>query len=34
MTTDKTATAVSVSKATGETSVKTEEWPDYLPTLR
>ena len=33
MTSDKTVTVVSVSKDTGETSVKTEEWPDYLPTL-
>ena len=33
MTTEKTFTAVSVSKATSETSVKTEEWPDYLPAL-
>ena len=31
MTTEKTVTAVSVSKAPGETSFKTEEWPDYLP---
>ena len=33
MTTHKTVTAVSVSKATGETSVKTEEWPDCLPAI-
>ena len=33
MAADKTVTTVSISKATGETSVQTEEWPDYLPAL-
>ena len=33
MATDKTVTTVAISKATGETSVQTEEWPDYLPAL-